>query len=322
MGAKKLMTYDVKETFKQYEGIAKAMLDAWVVVDENGKVIKSNALFQQVTGMKGKAIIRSASFDACLSLNLQGQSYSILDLLKTNIPTRIDEISGNSIAFESLILVLGYYPFLNDAGNPYGAFILIRDVTAEAGLQGKFTEKSKQSITDKLTGLYNRAHFESVLPRLIQNAQQAEPGAVDSELSFIIFDIDFFKKVNDQYGHQAGDMILSEVATIMRKSFRKIDIVCRYGGEEFLVILPGCNLHSAANLAEELRIRVEKQDYSWSGVDFRITISAGVAQIDPKKETMEATFGRADQGLYEAKKTGRNKVITSSQDGKLETYSK
>lgn len=321
MEATKIDTYDVKETFKQFEGMAKAMLDAWAVVDAEGKVVKSNALFQQVTGMKGKAIIKADSFDECLKLQYEGSPYSIKDLLKTTTPTRLDEVGGSSSAFEELILLLGYYPFMGDTDVPYGAFILIRDVTAEAGLQGKFKEKSKLSITDKLTGLYNRAHFETVMPKLIEMAKEAEDGTNDKNLTVIMFDIDKFKSVNDTYGHQAGDLIIAQVAKIMADNFRKSDIVCRYGGEEFLVILPGCDTEAAAKSAEKVRDAVQKGTYVWEGTEIPNSISAGVAQINLDTEDGEKVIARADLGLYEAKETGRNRVIIHTPEG-MTTFTK
>lgn len=268
MEATKIDTYDVKATFKHFEGMAKAMLDAWAVVDAEGRVVKSNALFQQVTGMKGKAIIKADSFDDCIKLQYEGKPFPIKEMLQNNAaPTRFDEVGGSSSAFEELILLVGYCPFVGDTGEPYGAFLLIRDVTAEAGLQGKMNEKSKLSITDKLTGLYNRAHFESVMPKLIQMAKDSEEGSVDKNLTVIMFDIDKFKSVNDTYGHQAGDLIIAKVAGMMSENFRKSDIVCRYGGEEFLVILPGCDAEAAAKSAEKVRDVIQKGTYEWEGTE-------------------------------------------------------
>ena len=321
MEATKIDTYDAKDTFKQFEGIAKAMLDAWAVVDANGRVVKSNALFQQVTGMKGKAIIKADSFDSCLKFEMDGEPYSIKDLLKTTTPTRLDEVGGSSEAFEELILLVGYYPFMGDTDQPYGAFILIRDVTAEAGLQGKYKQKSKLSITDKLTGLYNRAHFDTVMPKLIQMAKDAEEGSADSHLTVIMFDIDKFKSVNDTYGHQAGDLIIAKVASIMAENFRKSDIVCRYGGEEFLVILPSCDAETAAKSAEKVRDMIQKGTYVWDGTEIPNSISAGVAQVNLTTEDGEATIARADLGLYEAKETGRNRVIIHRPEG-MTTFTK
>lgn len=310
MEATKLSTYDARETFKTYEALAKAMLDAWAVVDESGRVVKANQLFSLLTGMKGKAIIKANSFDECLSLNLNEKPFGIQNILRVGTVSRYDEVSGKSKDHENLVLVIGYYPFLDDQGTTYGGFLLIRDVTAEAGLQGKFTEKSKLSITDKLTGLYNRVHFDAVLPKLIADSKNAPEDSTERNLTVVMFDIDKFKSVNDTYGHQCGDHIIAECGKLMKNSFRKTDIVCRYGGEEFLVLLPGCDLLTGAKIADKIRSKLQNTEISWQNQTIPTTMSGGVSQLDLESgESGEKLVSRADEALYQAKENGRNRIF-------------
>lgn len=159
----------------------------------------------------------------------------------------------------------------------------------------------KLSVTDGLTGLYNHQYFQRRLNEEIKRAQRNS-----NTLVLLMLDLDFFKQVNDHFGHPAGDKILKEVAQIMQKSLRTTDIVCRYGGEEFAVILVGCPEEIAFRLAEKIRLSIEGMQIGIEGV-FKLTASIGLATFPyhagDKKELIDA----ADKVLYKAKKR-KNKV--------------
>jgi diguanylate cyclase (GGDEF)-like protein len=121
-------------------------------------------------------------------------------------------------------------------------------------------------------------------------------------------DIDFFKHANDTYGHQAGDYILRKLGRIMTTTFRKTDTCCRYGGEEFLIILPTANLENACRAAEKLRRIIETEVFEFNGKRIDVTVSCGVATIDIFHETAENTISRADAALYYSKNHGRNSI--------------
>jgi diguanylate cyclase (GGDEF)-like protein len=193
-----------------------------------------------------------------------------------------------------------------------GTFLLIRDVTAETNLQDKYKTTAIKSITDPLTGLFTRAYFEEFLDSQMRTLALLHENGEQPELALIMADIDFFKKVNDKYGHQAGDFVIQSVANIMRKTFRKTDLVCRYGGEEFLVILPSTNLSGASYAAEKLRLAIEAEKLVFDGTHIPVTISSGVAQVTFGKETYTETMGRADAALYHSKQAGRNKASIHS----------
>lgn len=166
-------------------------------------------------------------------------------------------------------------------------------------------EKEKESSYDLLTGLRNRRSFERSLRELFKYAKEN-----NFPLSLIIMDIDNFKDINDTYGHLEGDRVLIKVGSILRNYLRARDIVARWGGEEFTILLPGTEKKDALHVAEKLRAIIENQSFeSDDGHEYGITASFGVAQVDDGMETPEELFKRADDRLYEAKRRGKNRVV-------------
>lgn len=300
---------DVLASFKQFEHFCKTMLDGWVVVDAVGNVVKCNQMFSSLTGVKSKIILKSGSLDDIITFKLAGNDLRIIDLLRSPAPKRFDEVVGNARAFPQnpLNVIIGTYPFIEN-GIIYGAFILVRDVTAETSLQDKYKDKATQSITDSLTGLFNRNYFTDYLESQMRTYESFPDTAPQKHMSVIMMDIDFFKKINDLSGHQAGDHVLKVISDLMKKCFRKTDVVARYGGEEFLAILPGTDVQGAAIASDKFRQAVETTHFMHEGKRIPVTISIGVAQIAIGSETSEQAIARADSGLYHAKHNGRNQV--------------
>ena len=168
-----------------------------------------------------------------------------------------------------------------------------------------YSKTRHMSVTDALTGLYNRRHFEDNLEREFLRAVR-----YDNPLSFAIIDIDYFKSVNDTYGHSAGDYILKEVAYLISQTFRKTDMVFRYGGEEFAVIITETPLEKAEVPLERLRKTIEENEFKYKGQNIKVTISIGVTDVNAETNTVHQLFERADKALYEAKTSGRNRVVT------------
>ncbi|MCK9490948.1 MAG: sensor domain-containing diguanylate cyclase [Sulfurimonas sp.] len=161
--------------------------------------------------------------------------------------------------------------------------------------------------TDPMTKLYNRRYFTEISQEVLYISKRES-----KDLSILMIDIDRFKRVNDTFGHQFGDEVLINLSRLLLDSQRKSDIVCRYGGEEFVILLPNTALQDATNLAEKLRKAVESLTLiSPKNEDFNFTVSIGVAQIDVENEqNIELALKRADDALYEAKNSGRNRVST------------
>ncbi len=165
-----------------------------------------------------------------------------------------------------------------------------------------YTQTKNMSITDALTRLYNRRHFE-----LEFNKEYKRSKRYGCDLSLAIIDIDYFKKINDEYGHLCGDYILKEIAFIIKDNFRQTDTLFRYGGEEFAVILTETSAQNAPVPLERLRKRIEKNVFKFDGQSLNITVSIGVSS-KTDFENPDGMFADADKALYEAKNDGRNRV--------------
>ena len=163
-----------------------------------------------------------------------------------------------------------------------------------------------ESITDHLTNLYNRRHFDQALYEQFMNSRRD-----NTPLCLLMTDIDHFKKFNDSFGHQTGDQVLRLVAFKLRRCVTEKDIACRYGGEEFAIILPGKTVPEAARIAEKLRKTIAAKELvkRSSGEELgNVTISVGIACLQPQDDDTGALVKRADNALYAAKRAGRNRV--------------
>lgn len=156
---------------------------------------------------------------------------------------------------------------------------------------------------DALTGLLNRGVFNMEMQKEFDRAWR-----YGRELALVIFDIDHFKRFNDSYGHPMGDFVLQELGCIVRANIRGNDIGARYGGEEFAIILPETSLEGALIQAERLRVAVNKHDFSKDGTTFKISVSLGIAAVEPNLRHVEDLIKAADRALYQAKAEGRNCV--------------
>jgi diguanylate cyclase (GGDEF)-like protein len=168
----------------------------------------------------------------------------------------------------------------------------------------------RQAVTDGLTELANRRQFEQALAGEISRAER-----FGGMLALILADLDDFKQVNDRYGHQAGDEVLRQFASVLRETVRDVDLPSRYGGEEFAVLLPQTDLEGAERLAERLRKAVaERPMTKRPGALVAVTASFGVASF-PGASTPAALFAAADEALYRAKAAGKNRVVCAEPDG-------
>jgi diguanylate cyclase (GGDEF)-like protein len=186
--------------------------------------------------------------------------------------------------------------------------LLLAVVVLLSALMRSDLEHRSESVLDGLTGMLNRRSLDG---RIVELEQQA---AITGEtIGLVVGDIDNFKAVNDVHGHVQGDAVLIDVAYTLRKELRAFDLAYRIGGEEFLVVLPGAGMQDAADVAERLRLAVE---LSPAG-GMPVTMSFGVATSSPGPFTFVDLFGTADAALYQAKRAGRNRVVTASGDPRV-----
>lgn len=179
-------------------------------------------------------------------------------------------------------------------------FIYVQDVTEVAVYEGMLKELN---IKDSLTGIYNRRYLEAKL-----NDEFLRNKRYNGSLSIIMFDIDHFKLVNDEHGHQCGDFILKSLSSRISSLIRNVDCLARYGGEEFCSILPETGLSNALIVAERFRTAIMEQENLYNGMVIKVTISLGVAEIREGIHSAEHLLSKADEAMYHAKKSGRNKV--------------
>lgn len=181
------------------------------------------------------------------------------------------------------------------------------------------TKRLKElAYKDELTNLYNRRGFKEESAKFIdevkgylENPSRRENFLIKS-LSLVIFDIDNFKKINDTYGHQAGDAILKLVSKIIKEKVRGIDIVARWGGEEIIVGLIGSDENHTYKIINGIRKEIEETIVEWEGKTIKFTVSGGVANFT-KTEDFESLFKKSDKALYKAKQTGKNKIVRASE---------
>lgn len=296
----------VDDRASSYERLAK------ILTSEHALDVESKpheALFHAAEGDYDLLLVSLglANFDA---LRLCSQVRS-LDRTR-NLPILlIAEPEDNARLFRALEIGINDYLVRPVDGNELLARVRtqIRRKRYTERLRDNMQLSIEMAITDSLTGLYNRRYMESHLATLVEQATgRGKP------LSAMVLDIDYFKSVNDTYGHDAGDDVLREFATRVRKSIRGIDLACRLGGEEFVVIMPETDMAVAATVAERIRRRIAGDpfpiDQGARAID--VTLSIGLAGLNGAEDTAAHILKRADQALYRAKRDGRNRVVADA----------
>jgi two-component system cell cycle response regulator len=172
-------------------------------------------------------------------------------------------------------------------------------------LRQSVTNTLALAVTDELTGLYNRRYFDRHLALMLEKAREQE-----RDMAVMLIDMDFFKSVNDTHGHDIGDAVLKEFAVRLRRNIRGVDLACRFGGEEFVVLMPDTDYRQAQNVAERVRTAVAERAFDTSARQpLSVTVSVGVALNETENDTPEMILKRADVALYRAKREGRNRVV-------------
>ena len=198
------------------------------------------------------------------------------------------------------------FPIIGDNGEVSRFCIMVYDVTDQAlsklGMSRLNDELKVASHIDGLTGLFNRRYWQERFEQAYKLAKRREKPS-----TALMLDIDHFKKVNDTYGHQAGDSVIQSLAHLIKRCVRETDLAGRYGGEEFAVILTDSAVDNAVTVAERLRRLAEHSQVEHEGQIIKFNISVGLAEFSPLCDSPMEWLERADQALYQAKQTGRNK---------------
>jgi two-component system cell cycle response regulator len=225
------------------------------------------------------------------------------------IPTVVITGKGDEIIATQMIQAGAYDYLTKDNVSAKSLSRIVGNTLEKAQLKrevkGAYKKMAEMSTRDELTKLYNRRYFNEVLERAASRA-----GRYETNLTLWMIDIDHFKKINDTYGHPAGDMVLSELAKILETCVRHSDVCCRYGGEEFAVILPDTDTKSAKIVCERFRELIAAHEFQYDSSGFHCTVSAGITPYNRGKEQSTTEFiEMADKALYQAKEDGRNRVV-------------
>ncbi len=284
-----------------------AMNDAAVYVDCSGRILHWNRAAERMTGQNGSAVIHQIWSAEVMGLRdesgnpLREEQCPMRAVFKKRVHSarRLEVCHRDGRVFKVNLQGL---PVMNNRREFCGAILLIRDASAQVSLEERVQSLHERATRDPLTGVNNRAELDKRLAEFVPERLTAnQPG------SLIICDIDHFKRINDTYGHQAGDEALVVFASILREHARETDMVARYGGEEFVVMCSDCDNATATSRAEEIRRAVEHRSLpSLRGSS--MTASFGVTEVQAG-DTDESMLARADRALLLAKETGRNRVV-------------
>ncbi|MBI3778404.1 MAG: EAL domain-containing protein [Gammaproteobacteria bacterium] len=278
--------------------------DAVIAADEEGKVSYLNPAAEQMTGWRSDEA-RGQPLRNIYSI-INGvtrkplEHPAMLGVLDTpivglNKHTLLVSRSGKEFAIEDTAA-----PIRNSESENVGAILVFRDVTEQRSMQNQL---SWQASHDSLTGLANRREFEVLLERLLASTKEQ-----DKRHALLYLDLDQFKVINDTCGHVAGDELLRQVAGLMRPLIRDSDTLARLGGDEFGILLEGCSLPQADQIAHKLLQSLEEFRFAWQDKTFRVGVSIGLVGVHARSGTISAVMSTADSACYMAKEKGRNRV--------------
>jgi len=307
------LVLDAEISSLMLEGIFNASHDAIWVLDRDFKIVRVNRKLADLIGQERQELIGRRCHEV-LACPLHGTAECAQSrLLGRRNPKPI--LADVELGFEgsgAMTCILSASLSYDPCGEVLGIVEGFTDITArkqaESALQRANEELARLSTTDGLTGLANRRHFDEVLQaEWLKLRREKQP------LSLVMADVDFFKRYNDTYGHQPGDLCLSSVAKAIRSQLKRpADLAARYGGEEFAAILPGTGPEGARHVAELIRDAVERLGlpHAASSAADHVTISVGVASVIPRDGALpDELIRRADEALYRAKKEGRNRTV-------------
>ena len=287
------------ELENEIENFLNINIDMLCVSDSEGKFIKVNNQFVSVLGYEKDELIGENLLDLVHEEDLESTLQAIKD---------VNEGSPIIGFINRYRCKDGSYKYIEWHSKMIGknAYSSARDVTSNILREEELSEKV---IRDKLTNLYNRYYLYDSIGKLMENADR-----YDEPIAFSLLDLDHFKLVNDKWGHLVGDDVLKMTAEIMANEIRETDILVRFGGEEFLIVMPHTDPDGAYIVAEKIRVKMENYRFPIAG---RVTVSMGIANRI-KAESFRHCYYRVDKALYEAKDSGRNCIVVSKKENEAE----
>lgn len=284
------------------------MQAAAIYIDSQGRVTMWNRGAERMTGIPAPAILHRPWQPGMVQMRTS-EGHTILDdqcpilsALQSGMPTRSERLQIRSRSDRPMVIEASAAPVLGPEQAVIGVAAILRDASRQVVLEEHLVDLHDRATRDPLTKVSNRAEFDRVHKEFVKTHL-----ASGMPCSLVISDIDFFKKINDEYGHQAGDEALVSFASLLQRNARPEDLVARYGGEEFVLLCADCDGATASRRADEIRRQLaEMPQSSLSGN--RITASFGVTEIQ-NGDTPDTMLRRADRGLLQAKDNGRNQVI-------------
>ncbi|MCS7279173.1 MAG: GGDEF domain-containing protein [Thermodesulfobacteriaceae bacterium] len=282
-----------------------------VLVDENYKIIDSNEGLKEILGLEEKPL-NSDLRNLLIGVSKENLGQTSLDLIELILKGKDKMeivLKGVRVKLEDKYLLilepyrLTYSELILKLSKLNEQLVNITRELAKKNVQLSEALKTIKKInnTDPLTGILNRRAFLKILKREISLAKRH-----NLPLSLVMIDIDYFKKINDTYGHETGDYVLKSITKVIKKSIRQEDLFARLGGEEFVLLLPHTNMEAAYKMSERLRQTIEKRQFK--RIREKITASFGITEFSPL-DNFKLFLKRADEALYEAKKRGRNCCI-------------
>ena len=290
-----------------YSRMTESMIDGIIFVDQHGSILRWNPGAEELTRISRKSVLHRRWVPSLLGLRtpegepVQDAACPVGYAITTGTQS-MHRLMFKGRRDRYITVDLQVVPVVTPEGKKCGATIVLRDASPETNLEERVQTLHEKATRDPLTNVANRAEFDL---QMIEAIQLHETDG--RTFSLIIADLDHFKKVNDTYGHQAGDDVLIAFGALLQRSCRQRDIVARYGGEEFVIICKNCPTASAVDLAEKIR-------REWGGTPRMeldgeyVTCSFGVTELQPG-DTAETVLRRADRALYKAKDGGRNRVV-------------
>ncbi|WP_207902639.1 sensor domain-containing diguanylate cyclase [Reinekea marinisedimentorum] len=301
---KKILERKLTKSMKRFEAVVQSAYDGIITVDGNQNIKLFNQAAEQIFGftqdeLLGEPLTRlmPQRYRKNHGAYVEGFKESVVDSrsMQTRAPVHGLRKDGSEFPIEVTISKI-------NIDNSTELTAVIRDISEKNRLMEELLLASQE---DFLTGLYNRRKLTELINLEIKRYKR-----FGRPFSFILADIDYFKAINDQYGHDCGDEVIKAFAQLMRSSLRDTDAIGRWGGEEFLILLPEAELDHACQVAEKLRQNSEQLSTRYEDEEIKFTISAGVAEYSDANVDRAAIVKKVDQLMYHAKKEGRNRIVS------------